>query len=126
MSVATQLVSAVSVLVLVAVTVTAFAPPDWASQVFITFRPGARQLNPAVSWKLAQSHARTGRVDFSNKEIRLDSGLKLPDIKDNLEARLILLRRRLEDRCEFVKLTRPERGQIRLELQRRLTLEHYP
>lgn len=79
-----------------------------------------------IFWKLVQSHAGTGRVDFTNKEIRLDSGLKLPDIKDNLEARLILLRRRLEGRCEFVKLARPGRGRIRLELQRRLTLEDYP
>lgn len=79
-----------------------------------------------VFWKLVQSHAGMGRVDFTNKEIRLDSGLKLPDIKDNLEARLILLRRRLESRCDFVKLTRTGRGQIHLELQRRLTLEEHP
>jgi adenylate cyclase len=79
-----------------------------------------------IFWKLAQINVQTGRVEFSNKEIRLDSDLKLPDIKDNLEARLILLRRRLEDHCEFVKLTRVRRGQIHLELQRRLTLEDYP
>ena len=79
-----------------------------------------------IFWKLAQNNIQTGRVDFSNKEIRLDSDLKLPDIKDNLEARLILLRRRLEDHCDFVKLTRVRRGQIHLELQRRLTLEDNP
>jgi adenylate cyclase len=79
-----------------------------------------------IFWKLAQINVQTGRVEFSNKEIRLDSDLKLPDIKDNLEARLILLRRRLDDHCEFVKLTRVRRGQIHLELQRRLTLEDYP
>jgi GAF domain len=79
-----------------------------------------------IFWKLVQSHAQTGRVDFTNKEIRLDSNLKLPDFKDNLEARLILLRRRLEAHCDFVKLTRAGRGRFHLELQCRLTLEDYP
>jgi len=78
-----------------------------------------------IFWKLVQSHARTGRVDFTNKEIRLDSDLKLPDIKDNLEARLILLRRRLEARCGFLRLVRLGRGQFHMELQRQLTLEEH-
>ncbi len=78
-----------------------------------------------VFWKLVQSHAHTGRVDFTNKEIRLDSDLKLPDIKDNLEARLILLRRRLEARCDFLRLVRVGRGQFHMEVQRQLTLEEH-
>jgi adenylate cyclase len=78
-----------------------------------------------IFWKLVQSHARTGRVDFTNKEIRLDSDLKLPDIKDNLEARLILLRRRLEARCDFLRLIHVVRGQFHLEMQRPLTLEEH-
>ena len=76
-----------------------------------------------IFWKLVQTYAQSGRVDFSNKEIRLDASLQLPDIKDNLEARLILLRRRLQDRCDFVNLTHVGRGQFRLDVQRRLTLE---
>ncbi len=79
-----------------------------------------------IFWKLVQSHARTGRADFTNKEIRLDRDLKLPDIKDNLEARLILLRRRLEVRCNFLKLLRAGRGQFHLEVQRPLALEEHP
>ena len=76
-----------------------------------------------IFWKLVQSYAQSGRVNFTNKEIRLDAGLQLPDFKDNLETRLILLRRRLQDRCEFVKLTRVGRGQFRLDIQRQLTLD---
>lgn len=79
-----------------------------------------------IFWKLVQSYTQTGRVDFTNKEIRLDAKLQLPDLKDNLETRLILLRRRLQDRCEFVKLTRVGRGQFRLDVQRRLTLAERP
>jgi adenylate cyclase len=76
-----------------------------------------------IFWKLVKSYAHSGRVDFTNKEIRLDASLQLPDLKDNLEARLILLRRRLHDRCDFLNLTQVGRGQFRLDVQRQLTLE---
>lgn len=76
-----------------------------------------------IFWKLVQSYVQGGRVDFTNREIRLDASLQLPDFKDNLEARLILLRRRLQDHCNFVSLIQVGRGQFRLDVQRQLKLE---
>ena len=66
-----------------------------------------------ILWRLASSYVEEGRREFTNKQIRLDTTLQLPDFKDNLEARLILLRRRLEERCEFLRLARTgRRGRV--------------
>jgi len=78
-----------------------------------------------IFWKLLGDYSRTGRADFTNKAIRRDASLQLPDFKDNLEARLILLRRRLQDHCSFLRIVQAGRGQFQLEVRRRLTLEEH-
>jgi hypothetical protein len=76
--------------------------------------------------KIASAYLSEGRTEFTNKEIRLDSSLQLPDFKDNLETRLILLRRRIEERCDFLQIVPIGRGRFRFDVKRRLRLESFP
>jgi adenylate cyclase len=57
-----------------------------------------------------------GRTDFSNKELRADAQLQLSVLRDNLETRLLLLRRRLDDRGAPIRLRRTGRGQLQLQV----------
>jgi adenylate cyclase len=80
----------------------------------------------AIFWKLVRDHVDSGRTEFSNRELRLDPALRLPDISDNLEARLILLQRRLSERNAAVAIEKTGRGRFRLNVSRPLQLVEAP
>jgi len=77
----------------------------------------------AILWKLLGDHAASGRTEFSNRELRLDPALKLPDVSDNLEARLLLLQRRLDEHGAGIAIERTGRGRFRLVLGRPVVLQ---
>jgi hypothetical protein len=76
-----------------------------------------------ILWRLLQMYTSDQRVDFSNREMRLDTNIELSEMRDNLDSRLVLLRRRLEDRCDFIRIQRTGRGRYRLALTRPIRLE---
>ena len=76
----------------------------------------------AVFWKLMRDYAAQGRTEFSNRELRLDPSIRLPDVSDNLEARLVLLQRRLAENSPYIQLEKAGRGRLRLIVRRAVEL----
>lgn len=76
----------------------------------------------AILWKLVRTYLHEGRDTFSNRELRLDKTLGLPEVADNLEARLVLLDRRLRERNAGLLLEKTGRGRFRLAASRPLIL----
>ncbi|HUC31759.1 MAG TPA: hypothetical protein VMS14_00055, partial [Ilumatobacteraceae bacterium] len=76
-----------------------------------------------VLWSLVQRHVATGQREFANKELRLDKSLDLPGFRDNLDTRLVLLKRRLEEREAPIRIERTGRGRFRIDIAGTLRLE---
>jgi putative methionine-R-sulfoxide reductase with GAF domain len=101
-----------------AVTVRRFAQDN---SVFLDGDYLIRGVAGAIFWKLARDQAAHGRCEFTTRELRLAADeLRLPDVQDNLEVRLLLLQRRLAERDAPARIEKTARGRYRLVLSRPL------
>ncbi len=77
----------------------------------------------AILWKLVRAHVASGASEFTNRELRLSSELRLPSHAENLEARLVLLERRLREKALPIRIEKAGRGRFRLDVRANLALQ---
>jgi hypothetical protein len=77
----------------------------------------------AILWKLVRAHVATGVREFTNRELRLSPELRLPAHAENLEARLVLLERRLREKALPIQMEKAGRGRFRLDVRADLVLQ---
>lgn len=80
----------------------------------------------SIFWTLSRDYVEKNRTEFTNRELRLDPRIRLPDVSDNLEARLILLSKRLIEHHACVRIEKTGRGRFRLSVERPIRLVESP
>ena len=98
-----------------------FYPQD--GSIFLGGEYLIRGVAGRVLWSLLQRFTATGQREFANKELRLDKSLDLPGYRDNLDTRLVLLRRRLDERQAPIRIERTTRGRFRMDVAGTLRLD---
>ena len=81
-----------------------------------------RGVAGAILWRLVNDYEELGRRHFTNRELRADPRLGLPAKNHNLEVRLAMLARRLEEVQAPIELDRSRRGIIRVAVWQPLLL----
>jgi adenylate cyclase len=76
-----------------------------------------------ILWMLLTLHEQERRTTFQNRELRLNPSLELPRYRDNLEARLLLLQRRLLEKGGPLRISREQRGRLSLHCEQRIELQ---
>lgn len=96
------------------------------SSVFVGDHYLIKGVAGSILAKLVRDYLSARRTEFSNRELRLDPSIPLPDLSDNLEARLVLLQKRLVERAACIQMERTGRGRFRLNVSRPVELVEVP
>ncbi len=99
---------------------------DADDSVFIDGEYLIKGLPARILWLVLTLQREQGRATFQNRELRHHSFLKLSTYKDNLETRLLMLQRRLDERGLPLRIDRTMRGRLSVLCETGIDLEKVP